>query len=885
MPNRPSHAETLPAIQKIKDRLKKNKTMQEIFAKYDVDISEIDTIPVCFAELDVSARTDHAIIYLNWEMYDGNLEEDDHYLVHEIGHYLQQTTGDGPTEGSTDDTYLDNEFEQEGFQIQTKYLSETRNDDAAEQYIEKVLDHHEVPEKEHVERKKELLDFAARRWVNKIKSFSRNFTKTAAPGDETWNTEEGKVFWGKQGAGVLLVCLEDNTALLLQRSERVEEPGTWGIAGGAIASDEDSQAGAIREATEELGSLPKLEALIDTVEFVQGKFKYDSHLYAVSLEEKKRWTPTIALNWENTNARWFPFDALPANLHFGVKHIKETFKEKGIDIFEDPKNEFDWIHSAFRKMFYAGRVSKSIADSIGAATGSADEESIKAALNEAGKWFVSNKDMDGLRQVNKMKKSLQRNGDQVDWRKPKHEKSQYDRFLYHGTDAGDALSILKNNTFVQGTIFSRVSFTSDIGIAFKFGDVVFVFDGKKLQRAGAKKMRYYSEDEYSRLWKKDYKSNNENSKNPKLNERSYGHEKEWAIPLPWKFDNDMLDHIIIVVSKSSPEGKAEQIKKALETVTDKPIKIQSDVSYGYSPSNSDTSKLQVADVKYAVFNYIAHPMNSFLDLGYKYIELEKLKFKKKYPKDPDDMIMYQVKNYSLYPYINTVFREKQELEATFRNPSRYDASRVLNVQKALARPLEEFRSSNDDSKIVADMTEFLAQIISGIDVVVKTMTEQYLNTEQDYENMLTGYNGSNDTPYLARFQEWLAANPSKIESLIKSDGEIYENNYSNPTAAALREMLSNISDPTMIPDSVWKRFPFRLVDSDNAYKMPTDRLRNIIVGNPGLDIFKGNPKQWIEDHRLGYEPKDSPRYNHWLRVIDILQPESVTPDIVEPKQE
>lgn len=72
-------------------------------------------------------------------------------------------------------------------------------------------------------------------------------------------------YWGTEGAGLLFVCQEDNTCLLLKRSHSVQEPGTWGIAGGAIeiSNDEDnsgpesSMDGAKREAIEELGSLPK----------------------------------------------------------------------------------------------------------------------------------------------------------------------------------------------------------------------------------------------------------------------------------------------------------------------------------------------------------------------------------------------------------------------------------------------------------------------------------------------------------------------------------------------------------------------------------------------------------------------------------------------------
>ena len=50
-------------------------------------------------------------------------------------------------------------------------------------------------------------------------------------------------FYGKAGAGILFFC--QNQVLLLERSPNVQEPGTWGIPGGAIGemyiqSEEDS---------------------------------------------------------------------------------------------------------------------------------------------------------------------------------------------------------------------------------------------------------------------------------------------------------------------------------------------------------------------------------------------------------------------------------------------------------------------------------------------------------------------------------------------------------------------------------------------------------------------------------------------------------------------
>lgn len=148
-------------ISKALEKVKSSDTFDDLCDKYSIeDREEIDLIPICFKkDLSVSARTEHGCIYLNSKLHD-NQESIPMYLIHEIGHWMQQTYGDGPTQGSTDDDYLDNPYEKEGFNIQTEFISETEGDDKAKMYVDRILDYHEVPRKERAERKKELLTLA-----------------------------------------------------------------------------------------------------------------------------------------------------------------------------------------------------------------------------------------------------------------------------------------------------------------------------------------------------------------------------------------------------------------------------------------------------------------------------------------------------------------------------------------------------------------------------------------------------------------------------------------------------------------------------------------------------------------------------------------------------
>lgn len=153
-----SGKEQLEIINRYKDEIKSSNTVQELFKNKGVKLEFIDYIPVRFGDIEVSARTEKGIIILNFNLLD-KIETIKHYLVHEITHWLQQCFSDGPTQGSSEGDYLDNEFEVEGFQYQADYLEEEDGERAADRYIEKVLDHHDVRGKEREDKKRELLAF------------------------------------------------------------------------------------------------------------------------------------------------------------------------------------------------------------------------------------------------------------------------------------------------------------------------------------------------------------------------------------------------------------------------------------------------------------------------------------------------------------------------------------------------------------------------------------------------------------------------------------------------------------------------------------------------------------------------------------------------------
>jgi hypothetical protein len=111
-----------------------------------------------FSDLDVSAKTVKGVVYLNYKLLcDGDFYKDYGYLTHEYTHALQQCTGKGPTKGSDDGEYLDNKYEVEGFQNQVEYMANEFGEDEAEDYVDNLLEHHEITNKKEKAKKKDQL--------------------------------------------------------------------------------------------------------------------------------------------------------------------------------------------------------------------------------------------------------------------------------------------------------------------------------------------------------------------------------------------------------------------------------------------------------------------------------------------------------------------------------------------------------------------------------------------------------------------------------------------------------------------------------------------------------------------------------------------------------
>ena len=146
----------LTKINDAKEELLEDDTYLDLCKEYEVSPEVIHLIPIRFGDIDTSAKTIHGVIVLNRKLLDkGEFQDHIHYILHEIIHFLQMVTRKKPTKKKPDEEYLDNKDELEAFQYQIEFMGKGDGED----YVEKLLDHHEVDdEDEREEKMDELMD-------------------------------------------------------------------------------------------------------------------------------------------------------------------------------------------------------------------------------------------------------------------------------------------------------------------------------------------------------------------------------------------------------------------------------------------------------------------------------------------------------------------------------------------------------------------------------------------------------------------------------------------------------------------------------------------------------------------------------------------------------
>jgi len=144
-------------------------------------------------------------------------------------------------------------------------------------------------------------------------------------GDGFVRCSDGHVRWGVFGAaGVVFVLREADGPLVMmqKRSAMAHEGGTWSCAGGALDQGEMPLEGALREASEEVGTVPATRLLGEYL----FKPAVDWAYTTVVVEVDERFGSSI--NFETDAVEWFTPDEVDAlALHAGFAaawpHLRE----------------------------------------------------------------------------------------------------------------------------------------------------------------------------------------------------------------------------------------------------------------------------------------------------------------------------------------------------------------------------------------------------------------------------------------------------------------------------------------------------------------------------------------------------------------------------------
>ena len=131
-------------------------------------------------------------------------------------------------------------------------------------------------------------------------------------------------YWGERAAGVLPLALDTKKFLFALRSGFVQEPGTWGLFGGAIDKNETPVKAALREFQEEAQYHGKILKTYPLATFKDKAFRYYTFIVVLPTEFKPH------LNHETDKFIWVEYDKWPRPLHPKLRMTLNNFKVDSI---------------------------------------------------------------------------------------------------------------------------------------------------------------------------------------------------------------------------------------------------------------------------------------------------------------------------------------------------------------------------------------------------------------------------------------------------------------------------------------------------------------------------------------------------------------------------
>ncbi len=115
-------------------------------------------VPIKFDKMKQSAKTVDSRIILNRKLLKKDFDIIMRYVIHELTHSIQHVQDYEKRSKMEEKEYLDKDTEVEAFRYQIEFDSKNRGKHKAEEYVEELLDYHDITGKDREDKKDELLD-------------------------------------------------------------------------------------------------------------------------------------------------------------------------------------------------------------------------------------------------------------------------------------------------------------------------------------------------------------------------------------------------------------------------------------------------------------------------------------------------------------------------------------------------------------------------------------------------------------------------------------------------------------------------------------------------------------------------------------------------------
>ena len=145
-------------LSEVRATLINDKIAKDICKENNIEKDFLLGVPISFDKLDVSAKTIDGSIFLNEKLAKKDFDILMRYVIHELVHAIQHSDEKNKNKEDKAEDYLDRQSEIDAFVEQIKFDKKNRGKDAAEEYVEELLDHHNIKGDRREKKREELLE-------------------------------------------------------------------------------------------------------------------------------------------------------------------------------------------------------------------------------------------------------------------------------------------------------------------------------------------------------------------------------------------------------------------------------------------------------------------------------------------------------------------------------------------------------------------------------------------------------------------------------------------------------------------------------------------------------------------------------------------------------